>query len=134
MKKQFIFGCFVAFLHGCTSPPLSPVYLVQFQNACNYPVQVVVPKYADFEPLNQSLNTGDNELILRHYCDDNHVFFASDYKKLQKCLPDDYLFTISANKQQRTLNNVQLLDILKHIKRGSDSKNFWRIKDPSLCP
>lgn len=134
MENFFIFVCSVVFLHGCTSAPLPPVYIVQFQNACDYPVQVVVPKYAYFEPLNQSLNTGDNVLILRHVCNDNHVFFDSDYKKLQKCLPDDYLFTISANEQQRTLNNVQLLDTLKHIKRSSDSTNFWRINNASLCP
>jgi hypothetical protein len=136
--RLFAFVCSLV-LSGCTQPTLIG-FRASLKNTCDYSVQITVPRYTNADNGRyQSLNTGEAADVLNLMCPTgsgifNPHVFDSTIKKLEKCLPHDYLLKMSANGNQRSLDRSQLLEILKRTKPDEPYFDIWTIADPSLCP
>jgi hypothetical protein len=115
----------------------SAIFNVKLKNPCNYPIRVVVPKYASFEserPLDKHLEIGQTKDVLNTDCMYCVPCFSrtTGYGRLREVLREDYTMTIVANGRETTFNSEQFLEIVKHAKKHYSSQ--WVIDDPSLCP
>jgi hypothetical protein len=139
-KILMLVGLYVLF--GCTSQ-LDARYTIMLKNACDYPIDVSVPKYVEHFVRGQivtenHLDPGEKMIVMAIYCADVSGFFTiktSSWASSTMCLPDDYKLTITAEDKERSLDKQQLLNTIKRAEYNGKSVYYdWTISNPSLCP
>lgn len=127
LKRSLLLCSFITV--GCSAQPKT-AYIVHFENACAYPVEVSVHEYsnakAPFVP-GQRLGAGESVEVLSHVSFDESI---------EKSLPSGYRLDIAANGESLMLDREGFLGQLAHspIERKGRSISIWRIRDTALCP
>ncbi|SFP09644.1 hypothetical protein SAMN05216601_105240 [Ectopseudomonas composti] len=127
LKRSLLLCSFIAV--GCSAQPKT-AFIVHFENACAYPVEVSVHEYsnakAPFVP-GQRLDAGGSVEVLSHISFDESI---------DKSLPAGYRLDIAANGESIMLDRGGFLGQLAHspVERKGRAINIWTIHDTALCP
>jgi hypothetical protein len=111
MKKFFLLAG-LCILLGCTSQ-LDFTYRVDLKNACDYPINVSVPKYTRYIVSEKNLSPNETIVVIAHSCLETGGFFTirtSSWASnaMASCLQNDYRLTITAGDKERILDEQRL--------------------------
>ena len=141
MSKFFSAICLLLTFSGISDATEQPIYayMIYYNNACAYPVQVTVHHYSTVVLLGetlskkQNLKAGESASIFEGSTTDDDI---------QTALSADYKLEINAAGKTISLNKSQFLKVLKKsdfgiIKCGIFCRTYrfsGTINDSSLCP
>ncbi|SDP95074.1 hypothetical protein [Ectopseudomonas guguanensis] len=114
---------------GCSAQPKT-VHIVDFENVCNYPVEISVREYSNgkgpFAP-GQSLAAGESVEVL------SYISFS---ERLEESIPDAYRLDIEAQGKSVVLDKESFLAQLTRssVERKGHTPVIWKIRDTTLCP
>jgi hypothetical protein len=127
LKRFLLLYSFLAV--GCSAQPKT-VLIADFENVCDYPVEVSIREYSNgkgpFAP-GQSLATGESAEVL------SYITFS---ERPEEGIPDTYRLDITAQGKSVVLDKERVLAQLARssVERKGNAIHTWKIRDTALCP